>query len=515
MTVVPLPVTALGEGQRVLDRFVIHREIGRGGYSVVYAAWDYTVDRDVALKLLVPPPAAAREARERLRREVQLVRSLRHQNIVGVHEFVEDGPLAFVVMDLIDGADLAATVARAGPLPAERVIAVAADIAAALVEAHRAGILHRDIKPANILLDRSGRALLTDFGSARLDSQATMTRTGGLVGTVAYLAPEVWQGDRPDARTDIYALGVTLYEALTGALPQRASVHQPPVPEPNGFRPAQVVPDLPPWLDQVVAIASAADPRLRFATAERLEAAIADRMLPERPMVAAVLHDAAAPPPVPRLPGRFRALLAAVIAAGTVAGAVASVHFLWATPVVAWLLWRNMWRALPAPGAAPAPVATWRLIGAMAARYEALPPGPARALLDDVLFLAEAQVSAAVDEAEAGRRRTRLEPLVATAIDAAIDLAEVDDVLARMEATVRRVNQVPATFWGSVAEMERSRDALSTVLLEVLAALSRARSAATEDFDSARFRLEELATDLRADVATMVAAARDLEALLR
>lgn len=514
MTIARLPVAEFDQGQRILDRFVIRREIGRGGCSVVYSAWDQTVDREVALKLLVPPPASAVEARERLRREVQLVRSLRHQNIVGVHEFVEDGPLSFIVMDLVDGQDLAATVARTGPLSPDRALAVATDVAAALVAAHQAGILHRDIKPANILLERGGRALLTDFGSARLDSQATMTRTGGLVGTVAYLAPEAWQGQRVDARTDLYALGVTLYEALTGVLPPRTSPHQPPEPDPNGFRPSRVRPDLPAWLDQIVAVATMADRRHRFATAERLVAAMADGTFPEQPMVTAVLTvvaaPAAAPSPVPR---GFWLLLGAVVMAGGTAAALASPHFLWSTPVISWILWRNVRRPVPPSGAAPLP--QWTLAGDAANRYRRLPEGQARTLLDDVLLLAQAQVAAAASGREASRRRARLEPLVATAIDAALDLAEVDDVLGRMEETARRIRHVPAAFWGGIADLEKSRDGLSTILLEVLAALGRARSAATEDFDSARVRLEELAADLKGDVAAMLAAGRDIDTLLR
>ncbi|MEZ4455688.1 MAG: serine/threonine-protein kinase [Gemmatimonadales bacterium] len=270
----------LAPGELLLDRFEIGRELGRGGYSIVYAARDRAIGGEVAVKLLVPPPASAREARARLRREVELVRSLRHPNVVGVHEFVEGGGLSLIVMDLVSGADLAATVRDRGPLDAETVAGLAADLAAALGAAHRAGILHRDLKPANVLIGPDGRALLTDFGSARLDGQGTMTATGGVVGTVAYLAPEVWAGARPDARADLYALGVTLYEALTGALPPRPSNLQPPTPAPGGFRPAAARATLPAWLDGLVATLTAADPRNRFASADQFGRHLAARTAP-------------------------------------------------------------------------------------------------------------------------------------------------------------------------------------------------------------------------------------------
>jgi serine/threonine protein kinase len=151
-------------------RYEIGDEIGRGGYSIVYRARDRAVDTDVALKLLVPPPAGARLARERLRREVQAVRGLAHPHIVGVHDFLDDGGWSFVVMDLVNGPDLAVRLHR-GPLPPDEAARIGAEIADALAAAHRAGILHRDVKPQNILLEPDGRARLTDFGAARLDGQ--------------------------------------------------------------------------------------------------------------------------------------------------------------------------------------------------------------------------------------------------------------------------------------------------------------------------------------------------------
>jgi hypothetical protein len=262
------PGTVLGA------RYEIAEEIGRGGYSIVYRARDRALGTDVALKLLVPPPASAQLARERLRREVQAVRGLAHPNIVGVHDFLEDGAWSFVVMDLVRGPDLGVRLRDRGPLPPAEAARIGAEIADALALAHRSGILHRDVKPQNILLDPGGRARLTDFGAARLDGQATMTQTGALVGTLVYLAPEVMAGGRADARADVYALGMTLYLALTGELPHRASPHLPPDAEADGHRPRAARGDTPEWLDATVARATRAEPARRFPSAGSLAEAL-------------------------------------------------------------------------------------------------------------------------------------------------------------------------------------------------------------------------------------------------
>jgi serine/threonine-protein kinase len=273
----------LAPGTLLRSRYEIVREIGRGGYSVVYLARDRELDTDVALKLLVPPPAAAQVARERMRREVQAVRGLSHANIVAVFDFLEEGPWSFIVMEYVRGPDLQLRVSEHGRLDADAAVRLGRDVAQALSVAHRRGILHRDVKPQNILLDRDGRARLTDFGSAKLDGQLGVTGSGTLPGTLAYTAPEVLAGRRGDARADVYALGLTLCYALTGELPQRPSPHLPPTPAAAGFRPGRSVPAVPGWLDDVVAHATAAADEDRFPTAAALDEALA------RPGAAAAL----------------------------------------------------------------------------------------------------------------------------------------------------------------------------------------------------------------------------------
>ncbi len=278
--------TYLAAGTVLQDRYEIAGELGRGGYSVVYRARDRRIGTDVAIKLLVPPPAAARLARERLRREVQAVRQLNHPNIVTVYDVADDGPWSFVVMEHVPGPDLAVRIRDRGPLDPDAAARLGRDVAAALDAAHRRGILHRDVKPQNILLDPDGRARLTDFGSARLAGMATVTQTGGLVGTLAYAAPEVVAGARGDARADCYGLGLTLYFALLGVLPERTTLRTGPTPEPNGYHPRGPRADVPVWLDAAVARATASDPDDRFPSVMLLAASL----IPEN-------RDALLPPP--------------------------------------------------------------------------------------------------------------------------------------------------------------------------------------------------------------------------
>jgi len=291
--------TYLAAGTVLQDRYEIAGELGRGGYSVVYRARDRRIGSDVAIKLLVPPPAAARLARERLRREVQAVRQLSHPNIVTVYDVADDGPWSFVVMEHVPGPDLAVRVRDRGPLDPDAAARLGRDVAAALDAAHRRGILHRDVKPQNILLDPDGRARLTDFGSARLAGMATVTQTGGLVGTLAYAAPEVVAGARGDARADCYGLGLTLYFALLGVLPERATLRTGPAPEPNGYHPRGPRADVPGWLDAAVARATASDPDDRFPSVTLLAASLIpedrDTLLPPPPKGTCVFCRATEP----------------------------------------------------------------------------------------------------------------------------------------------------------------------------------------------------------------------------
>ncbi|HKC23645.1 MAG TPA: bifunctional serine/threonine-protein kinase/formylglycine-generating enzyme family protein, partial [Thermoanaerobaculia bacterium] len=232
---------------RTLGHFEIEGLLGAGGFGEVYRARDTRLGRTVAIKVLPEALARDTERRERFRREAMAASALNHPNICTVHELVEEDGHHLIVMELVDGTTLHATLAE-GPLPVARVVAIALQIADALAEAHRAGILHRDIKGGNIALTRRGDVKVLDFGLAkRVDpagaaSQAetpdTLTREGTTLGTLSYMSPEQLLGKPVDRRSDLFSFGVVLYEMLTGRLPFAGStqiaiadaiLHRPPL----------------------------------------------------------------------------------------------------------------------------------------------------------------------------------------------------------------------------------------------------------------------------------------------
>ena len=261
-------------GAVLKERYTIDGEVGRGGYSVVYKAKDQQLGTTVAIKLLVPPPAAAVAAKERLRREVVALQKLNHPSIVRIYDLHDDGHWSFIIMDFIDGSTLDQHVARHGPLTQDNAKEVGRQVADALALAHRNGILHRDVKPQNIMLTNGYQAILTDFGSAKIEGQATFTATGAFVGTMDYLAPEVFHGSRPDGRSDLYSLGMCLYFAVTGKLPEGGSKHLPPSSQKDGFHPSQEGNRTSSEFDRIVARATMEDPGDRFHTIDSLAKAL-------------------------------------------------------------------------------------------------------------------------------------------------------------------------------------------------------------------------------------------------
>ncbi|MGQ0715285.1 MAG: serine/threonine-protein kinase [Gemmatimonadaceae bacterium] len=201
-------------------QYAVERELGRGGMGVVFLARDLRLDRLVAIKALPLHLADDERVRERFLREARTAARLSHPNIVPIHRADEIEGRVFFVMGFVDGESLAQRVANRGPLPPSETVAILCDVGAALAEAHRHGIVHRDIKAENILIDqRTGRALVTDFGIARVLEAAPLTATGLLLGTVQYMSPEHVVGEAVDARSDIYSLGVVAFHALTGRFP--------------------------------------------------------------------------------------------------------------------------------------------------------------------------------------------------------------------------------------------------------------------------------------------------------
>jgi serine/threonine-protein kinase len=201
-------------------QYVLERELGRGGMGVVFLARDLKLDRLVAIKALPLHLADDERVRERFLREARTAARLSHPNIVPIHRADEIDGRVFFVMGFVDGESLAQRVAERGPLPPGEVVALLRDVASALHEAHRLGIVHRDVKPENILIDqRTGRAMVTDFGIARVVEAAPLTATGLLLGTVQYMSPEQVVNEAVDARSDVYSLGVVAFHALTARFP--------------------------------------------------------------------------------------------------------------------------------------------------------------------------------------------------------------------------------------------------------------------------------------------------------
>ncbi|MGB2714372.1 MAG: protein kinase [Vicinamibacterales bacterium] len=333
-----IPVSGFGElsgvprlepGQTFANRYTIIRLLGAGGMAAVYQAWDETLATAVALKLIrVDPmmlPDDIRQLEERFKRELKLARQVTHPNVIRIHDLGEVGRTMYITMAYVQGSDLATVLQKERRLPIPRALSLARQVVSGLAAAHRAGVVHRDLKPANILVDASDQALLTDFGIARSKAgEQTMlterglahlptasplqTMPGAILGTLEYMAPEQVHGEPADERTDIYAIGLILYELIAGSRIRPAGealsdivsrIEQgPPALE-------TLVPDVPPDVARIVSKCLNRDPAERYATA--------DDLLTDLERLDAEGH----PLPVPRRIARWKLVSAAGALAGT------------------------------------------------------------------------------------------------------------------------------------------------------------------------------------------------------
>ncbi len=259
-------------------QYELVREIGRGGMGVVYLARDIRLDRQVAIKTLPPHLAADPLIRERFLREARTAGALTHPNIVAIHRADELSGCVFFVMGYVDGDSLAGRIARQGSIAPPTVVRELRDVADALAYAHSRGIVHRDVKAENILIDSaSGRAMVTDFGIARLAEATPLTSTGQVLGTVYYLSPEQVTGDTVDARSDIYALGVVGYFALSGRFPFNAELASAVLIAHVNKTAAplyEIAPDTPRALTDIIDRCLAKDPNDRFQDCTELRTAL-------------------------------------------------------------------------------------------------------------------------------------------------------------------------------------------------------------------------------------------------
>ncbi|HVB94638.1 MAG TPA: Stk1 family PASTA domain-containing Ser/Thr kinase [Acidimicrobiales bacterium] len=258
------------------ERYELNHLIARGGMAEVYRAHDRLLDRPVALKVLFPELSVDRSFVERFRREAQAAANLSHPNIVPVFDWGEDSGAYFIVMEFIDGRPLSSILKTAGPLSADRAADIGSHVAAALGYAHKHGVIHRDVKPGNVLITDEGQVKVTDFGIARaINTEESLTQTGAVMGTATYFSPEQAEGIGVDPRSDIYSLGVVLFEMVTGRAPflgdtpvAVASKHVrdiPPVPR-------EINASIPPTFEAIILKSMAKDPNFRYATAEELRA---------------------------------------------------------------------------------------------------------------------------------------------------------------------------------------------------------------------------------------------------
>lgn len=251
----------------IIGSYKVTEKIGEGGMGTVFKGIDVMLDREVAIKMLRPELARQAQIVERFRSEAVTLAKLNHPNIATLYSFQRQNDDFFMVMEYVTGESLDDLIRRKGAMPTEHAISLFCQVLEGMARAHKLVIIHRDIKPANMMLTEDGSIKVMDFGIARVLGTARMTRQGNIVGTIEYMSPEAIQGAEVDARTDIYSLGILLYEMLTGRVPfvndteyslMMAQINEPPPP------PRTFAPHIPTHIEQAIMRALAKRPDDRF-----------------------------------------------------------------------------------------------------------------------------------------------------------------------------------------------------------------------------------------------------------
>jgi tetratricopeptide (TPR) repeat protein len=267
------PKEELHTGAVFAGRYQIIEELGTGGMGKVYRAVDKKLNEEVALKLIKPEIASDSKTLERFSQELKIARKIVHKNVGRMYELMEDGQAHFITMEFISGQDLRGLIRQSGQLAAGTAVSIAKQVCEGMSEAHRLGVVHRDFKPSNIMIDREGQARIMDFGIARSLKGKGITGEGVVIGTPEYMSPEQVEGKEADQRSDIYSLGIILYEMVTGRVPFEGDTpfsiaykhkHEAPV-EPRKFNP-----QLPDALNWVILRCMEKDREKRFQTAQEL-----------------------------------------------------------------------------------------------------------------------------------------------------------------------------------------------------------------------------------------------------
>lgn len=272
-------------GKRVSGRYEVIEIIGGGGMADVYKAKDIILDRIVAVKVLQSQFSKDEQFIRRFRREAQAATSLAHPNVVNIYDVGEEEDLYYIVMEYVEGPTLKEYIQQTGPLSASEAVDIMSQIVSAISHAHANQIVHRDLKPQNILITRDGEVKVADFGIARAISSATITHTNSVIGSVHYLSPEQAKGGLVNFKSDIYSLGIVLYEMLTGKLPffgdtavsiaiKHLQTDIPSVRETN--------PHIPQSLENIITKATAKDPYYRYESASAMEEDLSTALDPER-----------------------------------------------------------------------------------------------------------------------------------------------------------------------------------------------------------------------------------------